>query len=149
MLQIKFGYDWPTGCRDIQVWKCLQTDRHTDRHTDRRRLDWYTISSPLSLRLRWAKKNSGYFFDDCYEMKSWTLLGQATGKRAPGQNQLEAWFYIFGDTLISDISLDLQRSWMCFMHTVASDQQMIELFGLVHSMLVRSFDSEHLAKSAT
>ena len=24
----------------------------TDRHTHRRRLDWYTISSPLSLRLR-------------------------------------------------------------------------------------------------
>ena len=30
------------------------TDRHThtDTHTHRRRLDWYTISSPLSLRLR-------------------------------------------------------------------------------------------------
>ena len=38
MLQIKFGYDWPTDCGDIEVWKCLRTDG--------RRIDWYTISSP-------------------------------------------------------------------------------------------------------
>ena len=30
MLQIKFGYDWPTGCGDIQVSKCLHTDTQTD-----------------------------------------------------------------------------------------------------------------------
>ena len=48
MLQIKFGCYQPIGFRDIHVWKC--------EHTDGRRLDWYTISSPLSLRLRWAKK---------------------------------------------------------------------------------------------
>ena len=35
---IKFHYDWSTECR----------------HTARRQIDWYTLSSPLSLRLRWA-----------------------------------------------------------------------------------------------
>ena len=37
MLHIKFDQDWPTGFRDIQVWKCgwqMTTD------------NWYTISSP-------------------------------------------------------------------------------------------------------
>ena len=51
MLQIKFGYDWTTGCGDIRVWKCLPTDALTHGC----RIDRYTISSPLSLRLRWAK----------------------------------------------------------------------------------------------
>ena len=41
MVQIKFRYDWPTGCGDIRVWKCPQT--HSQTH--RRRLDRYTISS--------------------------------------------------------------------------------------------------------
>ena len=35
MLQIKFGYDWPTGCGDIQVLKCLRTHRLTDARTHR------------------------------------------------------------------------------------------------------------------
>ena len=34
--------------RGYSSLKCLQTDRHTHR----RQLDWYSISSPLSLRLR-------------------------------------------------------------------------------------------------
>ena len=50
MLLIKFHFNWPTGCRDIHVWKCERTDGRTHG----RRLDRYTISSPLSLRLRWA-----------------------------------------------------------------------------------------------
>ena len=29
MLQIKFDRNWPTGLRDIHVWKCLQTDGRT------------------------------------------------------------------------------------------------------------------------
>ena len=36
ILHIKFDQDWPTGFRDIQVWKCGQG---TTDH-------WYTISSP-------------------------------------------------------------------------------------------------------
>ena len=46
MLQIKFDYDWPTGCWDIWVWKCLRTDGRTNGRTDGRRIDRYTISSP-------------------------------------------------------------------------------------------------------
>ena len=56
MLLIKFGSDRPIGLRDIHVWKCEQTDAGTDG----RRLDWYTISSPLSLRLRWANEHENY-----------------------------------------------------------------------------------------
>ena len=52
MLHIKFHSNRPTGCRDIRVWKCEQTHSRTHARTDGRRLDWYTISSPL----RWANK---------------------------------------------------------------------------------------------
>ena len=43
MLHIKFDQDWPTGFRDIQVWKCGRRRRMTadGRTTDH----WYTISS--------------------------------------------------------------------------------------------------------
>ena len=34
MVQTKFRYDWPTGCGDMQVRKCLQTHRQTHTHTD-------------------------------------------------------------------------------------------------------------------
>ena len=56
MLQIKFGCDQHIGFRDIHVSKCGHTDARTHARTDGRRLDWYTISSRLSLRLKWAKK---------------------------------------------------------------------------------------------
>ena len=49
-LHIKFEFNWPSGFRE-DVWKCWQT-------TDGRRSHWYTISSPMSLRLRWAKKSA-------------------------------------------------------------------------------------------
>ena len=39
MLHIKFDQDWPTGFRDIQVWKCGQRRTTTTVH-------WHTISSP-------------------------------------------------------------------------------------------------------
>ena len=42
MLQIKFDCNFPTGLRDIHVWKCKQTHGRTHG----RRLDLYTISSP-------------------------------------------------------------------------------------------------------
>ena len=45
MLHIKFDQDWPSGFRDIQVWKCgrrTTTDDDDGRTTDH----WYTISSP-------------------------------------------------------------------------------------------------------
>ena len=42
MLHIKFDQDWPTGFRDIQVWKCGRRRTDDGRTTDH----WYTISSP-------------------------------------------------------------------------------------------------------
>ena len=36
MLHIKFDQYWPTGLRDIKVWKCVRMEDHS----------WYTISSP-------------------------------------------------------------------------------------------------------
>ena len=33
-LLLKFDCDWPTGLRDIHVWKCGHTDTHTDWWTD-------------------------------------------------------------------------------------------------------------------
>ena len=44
MLHIKFDQDWPTGFRDIQVWKC-----------GRRRRTIGIQAHLVSLRLRWAK----------------------------------------------------------------------------------------------
>ena len=44
MLQIKSGYDWPTGC--IFMFESVNA------RTDGRRLDWYTISSPCELKIK-------------------------------------------------------------------------------------------------
>ena len=44
----EFEFNLPNGFRD--VWNCWWTDGC--------RNDWYTISSPKSLRLRWAKKGA-------------------------------------------------------------------------------------------
>ena len=49
-LNMKFECKWPSGFRGKDVWKCLRTDG--------RRCDWYTISSPMSFRLRWANKGT-------------------------------------------------------------------------------------------
>ena len=53
-LHMKFEFNWPSGFRGEDVWKCWRTTdgRRTD---DGRRSHWYTNSSPPSLRLRWAK----------------------------------------------------------------------------------------------
>ena len=45
------GSDWPTGFQRYSSLKMF-TDTQPDTQTHRRLLDWYTISSPLSLRLR-------------------------------------------------------------------------------------------------
>ena len=52
---MKFEFNWPSGFRGEDVWKCWRTDgrRTTD---DGRRSHWYTNSSPRSLRLRWANE---------------------------------------------------------------------------------------------
>ena len=39
------------------------------RPTDGRRSDWYTISSPMSLWLRWAKNNFGNAFPENYSRR--------------------------------------------------------------------------------
>ena len=48
-LHMKFEFIWLSGFRGEDVWNCGWTDKG-------RRSDWYTISSPMSLWLRWAKK---------------------------------------------------------------------------------------------
>ena len=47
----KFGFDWPSGFGEEDVWKCERTEDGRPDHV-------YTISSPLSLRLRWAKNGN-------------------------------------------------------------------------------------------
>ena len=53
-LHMKFDFNWPSGFRGDDVWKCWGKD---DRLTfDGRQSHWYINSSHSSLRLRWAKK---------------------------------------------------------------------------------------------
>ena len=47
-LHIKFGFDWQSSFREEDVWALWMTDRWMPE-------DGYTISSPMSLRLRWPK----------------------------------------------------------------------------------------------
>ena len=46
MLHIKFDQDWPTGFRDIQVWKCgrRRTDGRMDGRTDDGPLVYYKLT---------------------------------------------------------------------------------------------------------
>ena len=53
-LHMKFEFNWPSGFRGEDVWKCWRTP---DGRTDGRRSHWYTISSAMSLGLKWAKKS--------------------------------------------------------------------------------------------
>ena len=61
-LHMKYKFNWPSSFRGEDVWKCWRTTddgRRTDGRTDAgRRSHCYTISSPMSLRLRWAKNLS-------------------------------------------------------------------------------------------
>ena len=50
-LHIEFGFDWQGGFWEEDVWALWTDDGRTPDH-------WYTISSPMSLRLRWAKNES-------------------------------------------------------------------------------------------
>ena len=54
-LHIKFGFDRPSGFWEEDVW-ALWTTTTTDDDGRRTPDHGYTISSPMSLRLRWAKK---------------------------------------------------------------------------------------------
>ena len=42
---MKFEFNWPSGLEEKII-------ENVDGPTDGRRSDWYTISSPMSLRLR-------------------------------------------------------------------------------------------------
>ena len=44
MLHIKFDQDWPTGFRDIQVWKVWTTTDDRQRRTDNRQLVYYKLT---------------------------------------------------------------------------------------------------------
>ena len=48
-LHMKFEFNWPSGFRGEDVWNCEWTD-------DGCQSDWYTISSTMSLRLRWTNE---------------------------------------------------------------------------------------------
>ena len=60
MLHIKFNQDWPTGFRDIKVWKCGRR-RTTTTDDDGRRTIGILIAHLVSLRLKWAKKSEWNF----------------------------------------------------------------------------------------
>ena len=47
---MKFEFNWPSGFKEKMF---ENIDR---RMTDRRRSDWYTISSPMSLLLKYKKE---------------------------------------------------------------------------------------------
>ena len=51
-LHMKFGFNRPSGFWGEDVWKCWHT---THIHPYGRQRPAYPISSPLNLRLRWAK----------------------------------------------------------------------------------------------
>ena len=51
MLHIKFDQDWPTGFRDIQVWKCGRRTTTTDDDDGRRTTDGPLVYYKLTL---WA-----------------------------------------------------------------------------------------------
>ena len=44
MLHIKFDQDWPTGFRDIQVWKCGRRTTYDGRRTDDGPLVYYKLT---------------------------------------------------------------------------------------------------------
>ena len=62
-LHMKFEFNWPSSFRG-DVWKCWQMD-------DRRWSHCYTISSPRSLQLRWAKMVLPYA-----EFSNWCLINE-------------------------------------------------------------------------
>ena len=53
---IKFGFDWPIGFGEEDLWALWRTDDDDGRRTDDGRTPdhEYPISSPMSLRFRWA-----------------------------------------------------------------------------------------------
>ena len=66
MLYVKFGKNRPHGFRGDVVWKWWTDDGRW--RTDGRRMPAYTISSAMSLRLRWANnKNVSAVPDDISE----------------------------------------------------------------------------------
>ena len=59
-LHMKFEFNWHSGFRGEDVWKCWRTD--DGRTTEGRLSPWYTNSSPRSLQLRWAKNHKGWAY---------------------------------------------------------------------------------------
>ena len=76
MLHIKFDQDWPTGFRDIQVWKCGRQWRAT---MDGRRTIGILEAHLVSLWLRWANNMEEYFYS-----ASTTLSCFGRGKQTDG-----------------------------------------------------------------
>ena len=59
-LHMKYEFNWPSSFRGEDVWKCWRTTDDRRRTDDGRRSHWYTISSPMSLRLRWANNKDQF-----------------------------------------------------------------------------------------
>ena len=69
---MKFEFNWPSGFRGEDVWNCGRTDG--------RRSDWYTFSSPMSLRLRWAKNEILYDYSGSQQISVSIRCGIHTTK---------------------------------------------------------------------
>ena len=76
-LHMKYEFNWPCSFRGEDVWKCWRTTdgRRTDgrRTDDGRRSHWYTISSPMILRLTWANKSLSKT-SVCKQIHAWHIL---------------------------------------------------------------------------
>ena len=78
--QTKFEFNWPCGFRGEDVWNCWQTDAG-------RRSDWYIISSPMSLRLRWANKLIFFIKIQISKLKNQWCAPQMISDRIAGNSR--------------------------------------------------------------
>ena len=83
-LHMKYEFNWPSSFRGEDVWKCWRTT--DDGRTDGRRSHWYTISSPMSLWLRWAKNRTG---NSLFFLTTWRALDASRQRWACASNTVD------------------------------------------------------------